>query len=357
MDYSALKSFKKQDKKDSPKTYKRNVVYGDDLFALLATIKLKTSHGEENVLWCSDKKIFFDDLFWLSPGTLRGEENIDFFRENFFSDLPEVAAPSVFLKEGELREFGGRHKPEPFKPGEEFFVSPRVDFDVRHLFPEVTREEFTRLDESRYKATLSEIHNIQNSDLVEPANFELHFSNGEIIQCENLYFADGPAEFLRLFSDKNKLKDEMIEFSERLYKDKRTHFLAQSYTHQWGHFICEFDKTHELEEMNAQCFIDPEMSTDEEISKKIRLLGRVVEKICPSFGKKIEEEFITLSEKTPCSNICDSMFFKSFDKYENLKMISFNGVIENFANFKTSSNYPSHKISHITRAITCHKMI
>jgi hypothetical protein len=373
MGIRALQALKKEQKSEVQTTFIKNLVIGEDLFAMDLTLSLRDKYGKENVSLLSLKPLTENDLHLMGPSLLRGEENIKQF-EKLCPDVQinKVDAKTSFYKEGSFRDFGGRSKSEKLLWGEEAFVDNRVDLDEQELFPFLKEENvFEKIKESTIEYIPVRVKKSEPTDLVEPDYFHITCSNGVQLNVENLYWCYSPQHFLNLYENKNELTDEFMEFCEEtkapstLYiefefesaiaENNETVFLPLSYTHEWGHFIGEFAPTES--DGGKQCakfmtFIDTDSSNEEEISKKIRLLKRQLEKIYEKFKTISYTEFITLTDKSVCLNFDDSITNNIKKELPHLSFAGLCAPIEHFEKDKSNFEYSSSDLKFLARGVT-----
>lgn len=371
-----LLSLKKVEDINISTSYIRHLVIGEDLFSVALYWELRKKFGDEQVKWLCSKPISEKDLLPLGPNTLRGESNIEKFKR-FFPDVEtsEVETPSQFFKELKWRPFGGRAKSETLLWNEEFFTLKRADFDIYALFPFLKEEAlYEVLEEKRLDFAAKSISRQTPDDLAAPAHFAIELSNNDILKCEHLYWGGGPRSFLDTYDNKNELTDDFITFCEEatspaaLYiqlefdavvTDKEeTLFIPLSYTHEWGHFVGEF-KAIENGKQRAEfvTFMDIHHTDEQEISKKIRLLKKNLEKIFGENSTKISDEFIKLSSTSPCLKIDDSLFKDLRKDWGNLSLTSFNAPMENCSNTVENCEDSNGGVSFFARAAYRHQEI
>jgi len=368
-----LLSLKKEDKKDVKTNYCRHLVVGDDLFSVALYVDLKKKLGDSETAFICDKDLVPADLSLMGPNTLRGEANIEKFKR-FYPDvsLDVVESPSEFFKELRWRPFGGRAKSEKLLWNEEFYTHSRADFAVESLFPFLKEESFFEMiNNERRDIKVKSLKRMIPDDLAEPANFELELSNGDLFKCEHLYWGGGPQSFLNTYADKKELSNEFIEFCEEatapsaLYvrlefekeiTDKReTLFIPLSYTHEWGHFVGEFMAMENgRQAAEFVTFMDMDHTNEDEISKKIRLLKKNIEKIFGEVARSTSNEFIKLTDTSPCLKIDDGLFLKVKEDWKNLSMLSFNAPMEKCSESVGSFEDSVMSVSFLARAAYKH---
>lgn len=363
-----LLSLKKEVTEEFKTLYRRHVVVGEDLFTVALLLELVEKFGKDNVLWICPREIQMYDLLPLGPTLLRGKANIEKFQA-LFPDVPVKVQPksAEFFKELKWRKFGGRAKSEKLLWNEKFFTQERADFDIKDLYPFLKDENLlTRLEELRYNVDVKDVERTAPSDLAEPNHFELILSDNDHVRCENLYWGGGAEKLLSKYEKKAQLTDDFITFCEsthspsalylRLVFEKpitekvATLFIPLSYTHEWGHFVGEFktlEGGHQLG--NFVTFMDIEATNEDEISKKIRLLKKNLEKIFGDSVNEIKEEYIKLTSSSPCLKIDDSLYKTVEKDWSNLKMVSINAPLDSLAHGDASCEDSSFFISTIVR--------
>lgn len=344
MSYSVLRTLKKEDEKKFERKFVRHLVIGDDIFAVAHCLKLQVQNPEGGVGLIVEKKFSTNDLYPKGVASTRGEANIaslkELWPESIVTEYDRVAR---FIKEGKFKKFGGRSKPETLLWGENFFVDPRVDIDLKKVFPFLEQENiYEQLPTLEEK--IKGISKAKSEDLVENANWAVECASGTTYECEYLYYANGPAQFLNQFENKAELSSEFIEwceatqtpatlnhhwvFSKPVIDRTDTIFVPFSYTHEWGHAIVEFSAlANGSQEARMTCFIEPDQTSEEDLSKKIRLYKRNLEKICPDASKFAQEEYLSLSSSSVNSKNDDAGFQASNANLANLVFIGQQGAL------------------------------
>lgn len=371
-----LLSLKKKEDINISTSYVRHLVVGEDLFSVALYWELRKKLGDEQVKWLCPKPITEKDLLPLGPNTLRGESNIEKFKR-FFPDVEteEVEAPAEFFKELKWRPFGGRAKSEKLLWNEEFFTLKRADFDIYALFPFLKEEDlYETLEKNRLDFAAKNIARQEPDDLAEPAHFAIELSNNDILKCEHLYWGGGPRTFLDTYDNKNELTDDFItfceeatspaalyiqmEFDKAITEKEQTLFIPLSYTHEWGHFVGEF-KALENGKQRGEfvTFMDIQHTNEQEISKKIRLLKKNLEKIFGENSTQISDEFIKLSSTSPCLKIDDSLFRDLKKEWSHLALASFNAPMGNCSDMVENCEDSLRTVSFFARAAYRHQEI
>jgi len=351
MSYKVLQGFKKTKVDHRVEKYIPFLVVGSDYFSYCAYKKLVETHGTERVLWLSEKVIGLENLKLYYPGDVRLPEDKKFFLENHAHLVKgEISDRSRFIKEGEWKEFGGRTKGEEILAGEEFFVPAKLALQADVALP-VGAVDLSLV----HLAAITKITICQLDNLAEPTLWKVDASNGITYSTGELIWGYAPARFVKKVSNLEKLTNEFIEASEetdskcllhvnfkfkkKLSESEATLFVPLSYTHPWGHFIGEFkpfNETSGVQELVFIHFVDAHETSEEEISKKIKLLKRNFEKTFTGLNLDEEEEFILLSEEAP------KVLTKSLEAIywpENLFLVGMNALVkdQNFTSLTHSA--------------------
>jgi hypothetical protein len=304
---------------DDRRKYFSHIVVGDDFMAVWMFLKLRKEHGAEKVCLITenplDQKTLLEE--WkCSIHTLRDEETAN----TLIGLKPQLEiTPSntkvQFYKDTKLHEFGGRAKPMPLGAGEEEFLGSFYKVNFQNLF---TSEDWEALDEvlkGQENKILQSIELSTPQDLVEKTFFKLHTGEHESFECEHLHWVKNPKKFHRLVENKEELADAISEYCTHLQTqtgvvvhfdcDREIHpeagtvFLPQSMTHEWGHFIVDFeafDPASNQQGITGLILLKDEDLTEEELAKKIKLLKRVMERVFPEFSKSNYTEYIRFAE-------------------------------------------------------------
>ena len=341
--------------------YSRYLVIGSDVFSLAAFDRLKKLHGEDHVVILAEIEFSRSSISLKGPGLLRGDANISYVREynpNLLKDINPI--DSIFYKNKNFRSFNGPSRPEKLLPLEEFFVHPRIDTDIDDLYCIEDKDTFLSSVKSRQiKQRPVKIERYIADEAEEETNFKVIHSGGSIT-CQHLIWGDSPYDFFKLCSDKRIFNDKdfschftgkevnalYVKFKlKKMISDRReTLFLPLSYTHEWGHFIGEFQSKNDGQEIEFVTFLDKEEASEEEIIKKIKILKRGLTKIYPSFKKLIEREWISLDEIS--LDFSDNLF----PQISSLDYLDFVG--------QTTPMGPSKKeLSHLARGLESLRLI
>lgn len=375
MGFKDIRSLKKEEVKEFTTRFVRHLVVGEDIHSVALYKSLKEKFGEAEVALLCKKELSPLELLPHGPSDLRGDTNINLFKEMFPEAKISIHEEEAeYFKEQEFRKFSGRGRCEPLLWGEEYYKSKRADINLSEIYPFLNDLEFFKmLNLVTLKNAVTDIHQIDASDLIENANWSLETTVGESIQAEHLYWGAGPQSFLSSYKDKNKLTNKFIEFCESteapasLYlkfiydepisEKAETLFVPLSYTHEWGHFIGEFGTENGKQSIEFILYVDIFQQNEEDISRKIRLLKRHVEKIFKKAKNISSTEFIYLESHTACPKIDDSLYKDSFENMPNLEMISTNGLIT--VNKEGSGSFEDSLggVTHLMRALVKQRLI
>ncbi|OUR96157.1 hypothetical protein A9Q84_07290 [Halobacteriovorax marinus] len=365
MAYSDLKKLKKEVNIEISKESVKYLVVGGDVFALSILDFLLKSKDCDNVKILTKELLTKESIEFAGPGILRGKENINYMKETFdYAGIEELEGVSLFYKDLKFKPFGGRSKSEKLLPGEEFFTSPRARFDSSSIFTFLNDEEYlNKVNSLKFDFIPSKVFKEEDSWVVE-------CTNGTQISCEKIFWAESPWKFYELFSAKETLSNKFVEFVEstktpcalhlKLEFDKRvtekeeTLLVPLSYTHDWGHFICEFDKNED--ENKSQIgrfltFIDVDETNEEDISKKIRLLKRNLEKIFPHIKGINTKEFIVLTDNTHSLKFDDSFAMESSECLKDVHFINSNAPFHYQESTNESGGDSDVALTHVSRGL------
>ncbi|MGZ3809407.1 MAG: hypothetical protein ACXVCE_15085 [Bacteriovorax sp.] len=350
-----------------------HLVVGKDIFALSIYKKLQEKYGSENVRLLSEDAILKSDLLPKGPSTLRGEANQKIVKELYpEAVMYEGSDPAMFYKDMTWKSFGGRSKSEALKFNEELYTAPRFDIDPEIIFPELKKaDEFlAEINAEAYQVRLKSIARAGEG-------FKVECLNGTEFKCEKLYFGQSPYQYLDFYSNKSELSDAFIEFCEStntpsalfvkfvfdkpITDVKETLFIPLSYTHEWGHFVGEFSDALGEQKIEFIHFLDEDQSSEEEISRVIRLLKKSMEKIFENFSKIKAREYIVLEQEIGCLKIDDDLFMKtlSSDKNEskNLFLLGINAPIVDTHCEDASFEYSKNDVCILARALLVHSIL
>ena len=332
-----LRDLKKHRRPGGKVSYHRHLVVGEDIFSLSLYHRLWCEHGPGEVVLLA-KAV---DWKFSGPKSLRGQDNIDAFKRL----CPQVslrmcAEEPLFYKQSGFHPFGGAIASEKLCFAEKFFTLQGAGVDGRELFPCLADTSFLEQLSPLEQSPL-ELEESRPEDLINPAHYRLFCSDGSSLECQELYWGLGPGKLLEVYRQADA---DLAKFCRHIRSsgvlhvryefagpiapaelgNGRTLFFPLSYTHQWGHFIGEFKDSEVLELM---AFYDPDETSEEEISKKIKILGRNLEKIFPDFKKEFRGRFIRLEDSGAALEIDDGYFERLKKNHPHLNFVGMNAPL------------------------------
>lgn len=355
-----------------------HLVVGKDIFALNIYKELQQKYGADNVRLLSEDEILKSDLLPKGPSTLRGEANQALVKKLYpEAVVSEGHDQAMFYKDMAWKSFGGRSKSEALKFNEEFYTSSRFDIDAEKIFPELAQsdEYLAKINSEAYQLRIKTIKRVETG-------FTVECLNGTEFKCERLYFGQSPYQYLQFYANKNELSDKFIEFCEStktpsalfvkfvfeqpITDMKETLFIPLSYTHEWGHFVGEFNDatdgdTNDEQEIEFIHYIDEDSSSEEDISRIIRLLKKNMEKIFDKFSKIKAREYIVLEQEIGCLKIDDSLFASvagvGKNDTQNLYLLGINAPIVDTQSNDSSFEYSGSGIDILARALLVNSIL
>lgn len=348
-------SLKKEVKEKRPHVEVANLVVGEDLHTLSYIFKKKADL--ENSKFIISKKLNTTDLFGKGFENIRGEQNIKFCIDSPLKEsLSDEFFHSTFFKENQFRSFGGRSKSEALQKEEAFFAQKSKKFRFE-------KELFFLKDSSFWdffdrESHVGQIKNISFKD--NEGIWAVELLNGKVFSSKKLIWGLPPWKLLSFIENKSLLNNEFIEFCENtkgafglkvLFKLKNkisdmneTFFIPLSLTHEWGHFLGNFYEIEGESFLELEHYFDPEALSEEEVSRRIKILKRSLEKIFPNFSKALENEYLSIDENS--TQVVENPFLKEKSKLEGLTFVGENAPLPNLDNPENI-----HKISHFVRGI------
>lgn len=348
MSFGLLKHFKDIKKCESTAIstqHSQHVILGHDLGSVLKLVELRRERPEEKVKLISNRPLNRQVLienYQFGPTLLRSKDAVEAIYRRFFNGkvLPQPKAPN-FYKDGKFHEFGGRAKSMDLKPGEEYFSSVGYKLELSSLF---TPEEWESLDSifSEYVEIrhFDTVEKTTPSDLVDKSEWLLTFKDFSRLTCENLYVGISPKKFLNLLANKSDLTPEIIDFcssikvrsgimvtwvlDKEVYSEERTLFIPQSMTHEWGHFVVEFEPyEHQVKRQlcHVLFLISEEEPSPEDLGTKIKLMKRVLDRVFTDIEKHIKKEFIRFDDEMFISGIKDPALEQVGFDYPTLRFL------------------------------------
>lgn len=333
MTFGLLKHFKDARRANQTITQTRHaqhVIVGHDLGAILKLVELRKTFPEESVKLITDRTVSRQGLIenhQFGVSSLRSEQAVEaIYRKHFNARLTPDGRDPVFYKDGKFHEFGSRAKPMELQPGEEFFTNRGYRLDLQGFFDE---ESWNNLDAMINEAIdiriFESIEKTEPQDLVDKAEWTLTFKDFTKVTCEHLHVSLSPKKFLNLLSNKEGMSSELIDFSSAvttrgaisvtwiLNRDfgqaGQTLFIPQSMTHEWGHFVTEFEAfDHKADTglCHVLFLVHEEEPQSEDLAAKIKLMKRVLERVFPDLEKHITKEYIRFDEEMFVTDVKDA---------------------------------------------------
>lgn len=323
----------------------RHVVVGQDLGAVLKLVDIRRQFPEESVRLITTRPLTKQALvenYEFGVSHLRSSTAVENIYRKFHNAkiLPQAKEAS-FYKDGKFHDFGGRAKSMELASGEEFFTNKGYRVELSSLFSE---EDWNNLDQ--LLKDFSEIRIFQSiekttpSDLVEKAEWNLTFKDFQKVTCENLFISMSPKKFLSYLHNKEAVTPELIDvctsvnvqaaisvtwkLDKEINPEEKTLFIPQSMTHEWGHFVVEFE-TFNFQKKEQLChvlfLIHEEEPQSEDLAQKIKLMKRVLDRVFPDIEKHIKQEYIRFDDEMFVSDVKDASLEQlSFD-YPTLKFV------------------------------------
>lgn len=345
MSFGLLKQFKDQKKGFQPTeatTFVAQVILGSDLGSVLKLIELRKSHPAETIRLITNRlvnKQLLIENYQFGVSQMRSEIAVgEIYKSHYDARiLPQKLDPQ-FYKDGKFHEFSGRAKSMNLLEGEHFFLNKGYRLDIDSLF---TKEDWDNLDTIIAQhidiRIVEGIEKTEVKDLVEKNEWLLSFKDYKKIACENLYSSISPKRFLSFLKNKDSMTPDVIDvcssskiqaalsltwlMKKEFATEERTLFIPQSMTHEWGHFIVEFENTNEGHLCHGLFLIHEEEPQTEDLASKIKLMKRVLERVFPEFEANIIKEYIRFDEEMFISDVKDNLIEQiSFD-YPTLKFL------------------------------------
>ena len=352
MSFGLLKHFKDHKKgyqSEQDSLFVRNVLVGHDLGIVLKLIELRKTEPHESIKLISQRPLnrqLLIENYQFGVSQLRSQNAVGEIYKTFFNAqiLPQKNDPQ-FYKDGKFHDFSGRAKPMELRHGESFFKEKGFRLQIASLFSE---EDWNNLDQIINQhidlRILEGIEKTEANTLVDKHEWLLSFKDYKKFNVENLYFSLSPKKFITLLKNKDQGTPDLIDFctsldmqtalsvswelDKEVFADDRTLLIPQSMTHEWGHFILEFEPYNyatKSQMCHALFLVHEEEPQSEDLASKIKLLKRVVDRVFPSFEQHIKGEFIRFDEEMFISNVKDNLIEQiSFD-YPTLKFVGQTG--------------------------------
>lgn len=348
MSFGILKKFKEIKNNSSENvtsTHYRHVIIGQDLGAVLKLLEIKKNAPDESVRLISTRPLnrqLLIENYDLGVSTLRSQTAVESIYRKFHNAkiLPQKNSAS-FYKDGKFHDFGGRAKSMELSSGEDFFTQLGYRLELSSLFSPEDWENLDKiLNENSEIRIFQAIEKTTPDELVDKKEWLLAFKDFSRITTENLYVSMSPKKFLGLLSNKDSLTPELIDLctsvnvqaaisvswklDKEIFNEEKILFIPQSMTHEWGHFLVEFE-TFNYQQKEQLChvlfLIHDEEPQSEDLAQKIKLMKRVLDRVFTDIEKHIKKEYIRFDEEMFVSGLKDSAMEQlSFD-YPTLKFI------------------------------------
>lgn len=344
-----------------------HLVIGNDLYALEIFYQLKKREKLVKLVASSDIAESSWQLCY--PLSLRGKDNIELFRSLFpFLTFQMQDSENLFYKDSKWREFGGRSRPEKILEGEDFYIFPRATTNFSEVF-EFWKNDCRDLLRHWLQEDLWKL--IPQKITYQDQTWSVLFSNGQEVSTKHLYWCLPVSLFNDLFkSGEGEAFEKLICFAdsaqtpgmlywrafipEVLVQETETLFIAQSYTHDWGHYIGECLPHLQGQHLHFISFINLDDVTEEELSRKIRGVKKALEKIYPKMTNKFQEEYILFNQYSSSTHLRDDVFDTLSVKYSGLAFFGENAPLDPLfikSKFPEMSDLKSMNFSHIARGL------
>ncbi len=370
MAFSDILKLKKEEQKKEETIFVRNLIVGSDNFTV-ALVKKLADKFQDSLKVLSEASFTLDNIKSLGPYGIRGDENINALASDFTLE-DKQSSHSVFYKEMKFHKFHSRSKPMKLLEGENYYTQKHLKVDEAELL-DITESDLGLVNDVLIENRIASIDKLESSELLDKKEWAVRCTNGLIIECENLYWGEGAFRFYDLLNDKNILGTDTVEYLEStktplaLYVNLNfekpvidmgeTIFFPLSFTHDWGHFIGDVISSNEGQVARFVTFVDKEESSEEDISKKIRLLKKNIEKNFESFKAVNYTEQVILNESSPCSKIDDGKLDPKELEQIHLHFYSYNAPLFNKSEEESNDADSCFSPSYFTRGYLALKNI
>jgi hypothetical protein len=348
MSFGLLKQFKDTKSGNAQNTtsnHYKHVILGQDLGAVLKLVEIRKNSPEDSVRLITSRPINRELLrqnYEFGVSELRSSLAVENIYKKYHNAkiLPQDKEAS-FYKDGKFHDFGGRAKSMGLQNGEDFFINKGYRFQLESFF---SSEDWENLDsilkEHSEIRIFQSIENTTPADLVDIKEWQLTFKDFNQVTCEHLYVSMSPKRFLNIVQNKESLTPEVIDvctsvtsqaaisiswvLNKEIYPEEKTLFIPQSMTHEWGHFLVEFE-TFNFQKKEQLCHVlflihDEEPQT-EDLAQKIKLMKRVLDRVFTDIEKHTTKEYIRFDDDMFISGVKDEALEQvSFD-YPSLKFL------------------------------------
>ena len=348
-------SLKKEVKEEKSYVEVANLVVGEDIHTLCYIFKRKPELG--NSKFITSKKVNTEDLFGKGYEKIRGEQNIAFCVESSANaSLSDEFVSATFYKDNQFRPFGGRSKSEALQKEEAFFTqkSKRFGFEKELFF----LKDSSFWDFFNKESYVGQIKSVSFKEI--DSTWIVELLNGTVFSSKKLIWGLPPWKLISFIKNKSSLNNEFIEFCEKtrgsfglkvLFKlkskiseMKETFFIPLSLTHEWGHFVGSFYEVEEESFLELEHYFDPEELSEEEVSRRIKILKRNLEKVFPNFSKTLENEYISIDENA--TQFIESPLLKESSRIEGVVFVGENAPLSTL-----DKSEKTQKISHFVRGM------
>jgi len=324
MSFGLLKHFKKNKDEaqlQTKETHQKYLVLGSDLGGVLKLLDLKREHPTETIKLVSNRLItkqMLLETYEFGLSSLRSPEKVESLYRKYHgaSILPQKMEPT-FYKDGKFHDFGGRAKPMELLNGEMIFTQKAYRFKLASFFRADDWENLDQiLSESLDIRHLESIEKTTPQDLVDIKEWRLHFKDFTSMSAQYLFVAMTPKKFIQYVHHKETLTSHLVDLctsvnlqggisvtwvmNGEVSSEEKTIFLPQSMTHEWGHFLVEFEPYKyetKTQLVHALILIHEEEPQAEDLASKIKLLKRVIDRVFPKFEEKIAKEYIRFDDE------------------------------------------------------------
>ncbi|WP_408097951.1 hypothetical protein ACJVC5_03235 [Peredibacter sp. HCB2-198] len=333
MSFGLLKHFKDSKSgaadKVSSKHY-RHIIIGQDLGAVLRLVEIRKSFPDESVRLITSRPINRQNLienYEFGVSHLRSASAVEAIYRKFHNAkiMPQQKEAS-FYKDGKFHDFGGRAKSMELQTGEDFFIGKGYKLELAGLFSTEDWENLDQILKDHSEIRIFEaIEKTTPDELVDKKEWRLSFKDFSILTAENLYVSLSPKKFLNLLQNKEQLTPELIDvcssvrvqaaisvtwkLNKEIYPEEKTLFIPQSMTHEWGHFLVEFE-SYNYQNKEQLChvlfLIHEEEPQSEDLAAKIKLMKRVLDRVFPDIEKHISKEYIRFDDEMFISDVKDA---------------------------------------------------
>ncbi|MBL7663617.1 MAG: hypothetical protein JNM93_00675 [Bacteriovoracaceae bacterium] len=324
-----LKKFQNLKEKTETKItnkFYQNIIVGEDISAIATLLKLKDSCAPEKLLFiASDRfnKSLLELKLKAQLNQLRGSALAAYFAQ--------PTLETMIYKNAEFKLYTEKQSlPAPFLGRESFFAKPLLSLSLEKLLSllQIKANDWANLDEIiaayRQDKAVVEVKKTQENDLVNVNKWEIRCSDTQILSCENLFWAASAKKFLNYLTNKDQFHTNTLQFfqsivetagysmtfssNEKLFTENTSVLIPQSITHEHGYFLGEFFSENNGQEFTFQAQIHEEDFNTEELSKKILLLKRTLQRIFEKMPANIKESII-FEENMFVDSVNDDLYF------------------------------------------------